>query len=56
MTMTLKIQCRDCGKIKQAEFNSPILPLIDGSCCAGTAEDSRKCECGCEAFYVIGTV
>ncbi|HMK47274.1 MAG TPA: hypothetical protein VK436_11670 [Methanocella sp.] len=51
--LKLTIQCRDCGRIRTVEFIAPILPLIDGSCCASTAEDTKKCECGCEAFYVL---
>ncbi|WP_230741988.1 hypothetical protein [Methanooceanicella nereidis] len=51
--MELEIQCRDCGRIRTATISSPIVPLIDGSYCVSNTDENCKCQCKCEAFYVV---
>lgn len=52
-TLKARICCRDCGREQDVEFISPIVPLVDGSCCASLDEDKKQCTCGCEAFHVL---
>lgn len=52
MALGIEVQCKDCGKIRVVNATSPVVPLVDGSFCLCDANEG-KCECGCEAFYVL---
>ena len=53
--LKVRVACKDCGRERDIEPMSPIIPIIGGFSCIsdGPESEAKKCSCGCEAFFVV---